>query len=197
MAGRFAGLLQSDVYGVVFDEMRLGHLRITAAQGVAAAADGVHAAITGSGSAVTTVTTAITNPPCPRNLTITPGGTTADVKGMSITVTGTNIKDERITEDFAFLANATAATVGAKAFKTVTSISIPAQDGAGATFAVGFGELIGLPVMLTDKPLTFVKDDGVIMTAPTMTIDADEIEKNVIDINGSLDGSVYDVFMAL
>lgn len=197
MAGRFAGLLQSDVYGSVFDEMRLGHLRITAAQGAAAAADGVHAAITASGSAVTTVTTAITKPPCPRNLVITPGGTTADVKAASITVTGTNIDDKRITEDFAFLANATAATVGTKAFKTVTSISIPAQDGAGATFEVGFGELIGLPVMLSAKPLTFVLDDGVIMTAPTFTIDADEIEKNVIDINDSLDGSVYDIFMAL
>lgn len=197
MAGRFAGLLGSDVYGSPLDEMRLAHFQISAAQGAAAAADGVHAAITGSASAAVEVTTAITNPPCPRNLVVTPGGTTADVAAASITIEGTNIADEKISEDFAFLANATAATTGALAFKTVTKITIPQQDGAGATYQIGFGELIGLPVMLAAKPLTFVLDDGVIMTAPTFVVDADEIEKNTIDINGSLNGSVYDIFMAL
>jgi len=40
-------------------------------------------------------------------------------------------------------------------------------------------------------------DDGAIMTAPVIAYDSDEIEKNTIDLNGSLDGSVYDIFMAL
>ena len=197
MEGRFAGVLASDVYNTALNEMRLAHFRISAEQGVASATDGVHAAITGSASAVTTVTTAITSPPYPRNLIITPGGTTGDVAACNITVTGTNIADELITEDFAFLANATGATTGTKAFKTVTGISIPQQDGAGATFTVGFGELLGLPIMLAEKTLVFALDDGFIMTAPALTVDADEIEKNIIDINGSLDGSVYDIFIAL
>jgi len=197
MTGRFAGILSSDVYGVEIDEMRLGHIQISAAEGVAASAAGVHAAITGSASAVTTVTTAITNPPCPRNITITPGGTTADVAACDITITGTNYQDKVITSAITFAANASTIVAGTKAFKTVTSISIPIQDGAAATFAIGFGELIGLPVMLTEKPLVFALDDGAIMTAPVIAYDSDEIEKNTIDLNGSLDGSVYDIFMAL
>lgn len=196
MDNRYVGELGSDVYGVSLNEFRLGHLQISAAQGVAADADGVHAAIA-SKTTAQTITTAITNPPYPRNITVTPGDTTGDIKAGTVIITGTNIAGDVITEDFAFLADASNAKAGAKAFKTVTSIYIPAQDGTGASFTIGFGELLGLPLMLDAKPLVFVLDDGVIMTAPTVTADADELEKNVIDVNGSLDGSVYDIFMAL
>lgn len=196
MDNRYVGELGSDVYGVSLNEFRLGHLQISAVQGVAADADGVHAAIA-SKTTAQTITTAITNPPYPRNITVTPGDTTGDIKAGTVIITGTNIADKVITEDFAFLADAADAKVGAKAFKTVTSIYIPVQDGTGASFTIGFGELLGLPVMLAHKPLAFALDDGVIMTAPVVTADADELEKNVIDINGSLDGSVYDIFMAL
>lgn len=196
MDNRYVGELGSDVYGVSLNEFRLGHLQISAVQGVAADADGVHAAIA---SKITeqTVTTAITNPPYPRNITVTPGDTTGDIKAGTIIITGTNIAGDVITEDFAFLADASDAKVGAKAFKTVTSIYIPVQEGTGASFTIGFGELLGLPLILDAKPLVFVLDDGVIATAPVITADADELEKNVIDMNGTLDGSVYDIFMAL
>lgn len=194
---RFSGLLSSDVYNTTLNEMKLGHIQITAAQGVAADADGVHAAITGSSTAATTVTDDITNPPYPRNLTVTPGGTTADVAAGDVVITGTNFANEVISESFTFLANATDAVTGALAFKTVTSILVHQQDGAAATFTIGFGELLGLPLILESKPLVFALDDGVIMTAPAITADDDELEKNVIDLNGSLDGSVYDIFLAL
>ena len=196
MDNRYVGELGSDVYGVSLNEFRLGHLQISAVQGVAADADGVHAAIA-SKTTAQTITTAITNPPYPRNITVTPGDTTGDIKAGTVIITGTNIADDVITEEFAFLADAADAKVGAKAFKTVTSIYIPVQDGTGASFTIGFGELIGLPLILDAKPLVFVLDDGVIATAPVITADADELEKNVIDVNGSLDGSVYDIFMAL
>ena len=112
-------------------------------------------------------------------------------------VYGTNFADQAISETFTFEADQETAETGALAFKTVNKITVAAQDGTGATFTVGFGELIGLPVMLSAKPLVFALDDGVIMTAPTVTADADELEKNVIDLNGSLDGSVYDIFFAI
>lgn len=152
----------------------------------------------GQDAAADVLTTDITNPPCPRNLTATSGGTVGDIGAVRVTVTGTNIADQVISETLpAFTANSASTVTGSLAFKTVTSISIPAHDGTGATTAIGFGELIGLPYMFTSKPLAFSLDDGVIMTAPTFTIDSDEIEKNVIDLNGSLDGSVYDIFLAL
>lgn len=195
-ANRYFGDLSTDVYGITANAAKMAHISLSAAQ--AAAAGAVHAAITGSSSAVVNTTTEITNPPYPRNLVITPGGTTADVAAMSITVTGTNIADKVITEAFAFAANATAATTGAKAFKTVTSISIPAQDGAGATFAVTFGDKLGLPYLLTERPLLWATDDGVIeTTAPTVVVDADEIEKNTIDLNTAMDGSIIDIYLVL
>jgi hypothetical protein len=193
---RYIGELETDVFGVTADEGKIAHLSFSAAQ--AAAAGTVHAAITGSGSETVVTTTEITNPPCPRNLVITPGGTTADVKAASITVTGTNMADEVITETFAFLANATGATTGAKAFKTVTSISIPAQDGAGATFAVTFGDKLGLPYKFSVKPVLWATFGGVIeTTVPTVAVSSTAVESNTIDLNTALDGTAVDVYMIL
>lgn len=196
MANRYIGSLSTDAYGVTADEARVAHISLSAAQ--AAAAGTVHAAITGSATVTVNTTTEITNPPYPRNLIITPGGTTADVKAMSITVAGTNMVGMPITETFAFLANATAATVGTKAFATATLISIPAQDGAGATFTVTWGDAIGLPYLLDARPLLWATFDGVIeTTAPTLATDTDELEKNLITLNSTLDGSLVDIYLVL
>ncbi len=196
MQDRYIGYLSSDVYGVGVDEARVGCIQLSATE--AAAAGVVHAAITGSGSAVVNTTTAITNPPYPRNIVITPGGTTTDVAACDITVTGTNFKDEVITEALSFAANATAPTVGVKAFKTVTKISIPIQDGAGATFAVTFGDKIGLPFYLTSNTVIHATLGGVKeTTAPTVVVDADEIEKNTVDLESALDGNAVDIYLLL
>ena len=189
----YGQVLSTDVAGVTADRGFVANLAWTAEETAAASATGVHAAITGSASAVTTVTTGITNPPCARNLTVTPGGTTTDVATGDVTITGTNINGETITEAFAFLANATDPTVGAKAFKTVTSIAIPQQDGAAATFAIGTGQLIGLPYKLSKKRVLVTLNDGVVDTAPALTISASALESNTVDFNGSLDGSVMDM----
>jgi len=195
---RYVGNLSTDVFGILADEARIAHLQLTALEAASASATAVHAAVTGSGSAITTVTTAITNPPYPRNIVITPGGTTADVAACSITVTGTDMANEVISEDIAFLANATAASSGVKAFKTVTSMSIPIQDGAAATFAFGFGELLGLPFKFTVKPLVFATDDGAIeTTAPVITPSATVLSANVIDLNTGMNGSIIDIYIVL
>ena len=196
MDNRFLGELSTDVYGLTVNEMRLAHFGTTAAEGAVADADGIHAAIA-SKTTAQTITDGISNPPYPRNITIAIGGTTGDVKAGDIVVYGTNIAGKEISETFTLTDDDTAVDAGTKAFKTVTSIVIPAQEGAGATFTFGFGELMGLPFILKGKPLVFVLDDGVLATTPAITADDDELEKNVIDMYGSLDGSAYEIFIAI
>jgi hypothetical protein len=196
--GVFAGLLSTDVYGVALRELRVGKLTLSALQSVASDADGILDGQASSATLVTTVTTFLNQPPYPRNVTILPGGTTTDVKGMAITVNGTNFADKAITEDFTFLANATEAVVGAKAFKTITSIVIPAQDGAGATWDVGWGEKLGLPFMADENRVLRAIDDGVVeTTAPTVTFDHDELEKNTVDLATTMNGSVIEIIVLL
>jgi hypothetical protein len=156
----------------------------------------VHAAVTDNGSPQT-VTTGITNPPYPRNITATAGGTGTDVKAIQVVITGTNIDDEEITETRpAFTVNTTGIVEGAKAFKTVTSVLIPAHDGTGATTAIGFGDKLGLPYELDANTVLLAALGGVREgTAPTVVADADEIEKNTVDLNSALDGSVVDIYL--
>ena len=196
--GRYLGALSTDVYGISLKELRVGKLTLTAAQTVAADPDGILDGQESAADAVTTVTEFLAQPPYPRNITILPGGTTDDVKAASITVNGTNIANQAISEAFAFLANATEAKVGAKAFKTITSVVIPAQDGASATFDVGWGDKLGLPFMASGNSVLHVLFDGVKeTTAPAVVFDADEIEKNTIDLHSALDGSIVEIVVAL
>lgn len=196
MDNRFLGELSTDVYGLTVNEMRLAHFGTTAAEGAVADTDGVHAAIASKVTAQT-ITDGISNPPYPRNITITIGGETGDVKAGDIVVYGTNIAGKEISETFTLTDDDTTVDAGTKAFKTVTSIVIAAQAGTGATFTFGFGELMGLPFILKGKPLVFVLDDGVLATTPVITADDDELEKNVIDMDGTLNGSAYEIFIAI
>ena len=194
--GRYVGELGTDVYGVTLDEVKRGKIEWTAAQAAAEAA--VHAAVTGSATVTVTTTTGFTQPSCPRNLKITPGGTTADVKEGSITVYGTNYADEAISEAFAFAANATAATVGAKAFKTVTSMVIPAQDAGAATFALATGSKLGLPLKLanncaSDALFGTAKDSAL----PTMAFSSSALESNTATFATALDGTALQLILDL
>jgi len=144
----------------------------------------------GSGA---TVTTFLVAQDVPRALQITPVSTTADVKAGNVTVTGTNIFGETITENFAFLDNASTATTGTKAFKTVTSIAFPAEDSPyTAQWDVGFTDKIGLDhCMNYAGDVAWATADGVYEgTRPTCVADADEVEKNVCDPNTAANGSV-------
>jgi hypothetical protein len=187
--GRYLGLLSSDSYSVPLDEMRLAHIQYTAEQAVAADTDGLL-----DGDALTTsaktFTDFLNDMPYARNIT----AVCSDTQTGDLVVNGTNIDDEVISETIAL--DSATPVAGAVAFKTATSIVTPAKAGS-ETIDVGWGELIGLPVKLSAKPLVFALDDGAIMTAPVVTADEDELEKNVINLDGSLDGSVYDVFFAI
>jgi len=187
--------LQTDVTGLQNDRGFISHLSLSATEAVAASTTGVHAAVTDNG-AQQVITADITNPPFTRCITATAGGTAGDIKAIQVTVVGTNINDEVITEILPVFTVDTAGTVvGLKAFKTVTSITIPAHDGTGATTAIGFGDKIGLPDLLPGDTVNMVLFGGTReATAATVTASTTALESNTVDLNSALDGSVVDIF---
>lgn len=155
----------------------------------------IHAAVTDNG-APQVITTAITNPDVPRNVTATAGGTNTDVKAIQVIVTGTNAYGDVITETLpAFTVDTTGTVVGSKAFKTVTSITIPAHDGTGATTAIGTGvggsnSKLGLPVKLDRDTIVNVHLNGVRETAhPTVAFSSTVLESNTIVLASALNGT--------
>lgn len=158
---------------------------------------GVHAAVTDDGTEQT-ITTSITNPDVPRVITATAGGTAADIKAIQVTINGTNAAGETITEDLpAFTVNTAGIVTGTKAFKTVTSIVIPAHDGTGATTAIGTGPALGLNHKLTTNtvlPGLSSFDATLETTDPTVTVSATALESNTITFDTTLDGSPVDAY---
>lgn len=145
-------------------------------------------------AAAVTLSSFTAQPDVPRNLTITPTGTTGDVESCVITVTGTNFFGATITEAFTFAADASTAQTGAKAFKTVSSVAFPADcesGGFAATWIIGVGEKLGAKrCMAAAGNLVFSTVAGVYETTrATVTADADEVEKNTFDFNGTMDAS--------
>lgn len=199
MRDRYVGKLGTDVYGIAVNEAKLAHIALTGDEAAATSAAGVLAATAGSTSATAQVITDdITNPPYPRNVLLTIAGTDTDVKAGSLIVTGTNIRDEVITETFTLENNTDTDQVGDKAFKTVTSVTIPQQDGTGCTFAIGLGVKLGLPFELDKKTCIMALHNGTIeTTAPTQAIDADDVENNTITLDTALDGEEVDIYLAL
>lgn len=150
----------------------------------------VHAAVTSTGSPLT-VTTAITNPAVCRNVTATAGGTNTDIKAIQVVVTGTNHNDEVISETLpAFTVDTAGTVVGSKAFKTVTSILIPAHDGTGATTAIGTGSKLGLPDKLGYNTIAAAYLAGTKEgTAPTVAVSSSAVESNTVSLNSALAGT--------
>ena len=159
----------------------------------------VHAAVTDNG-AEQVVTTAITNPPTPRNVTATAGGTAGDIKAIQVIVAGTNAEGVSITETLpAFTVNTAGTVTGSKAFATVTSITIPAHDGTGATTAVGLGAKLGLGERLSLDTVVAAHLNGTReSTRPTVAVSSSALESNTVTLNSALDGSavVVDYYTA-
>jgi hypothetical protein len=190
--------MQTDVEGVEVDKGNVAHFVVAAAAAVAATTASVKALFATSGSTTTVATTGITQPAVPKNLTVTAAGTDADVKAVQVTITGTNYADEVITEAMpAFTVNTLGTVVGSKAFKTITSISVPAMDGNGVTVSVGEGEKLGLPYKLPLNTVIRTFLGGTLEgTAPTVTTSTTAVESNTVDLNTALDGAkAVDVYL--
>lgn len=96
-----------------------------------------------SGSSATTLTPTA-QPSVPRAITITTGGTATDIKAAAITVTGKNSEGKTITDTVTPTVDTAGTLTTTKAFASVTSVSVPAQDGNGVTVAIGTSNNFGI-----------------------------------------------------
>jgi hypothetical protein len=73
-----------------------------------------------------------------KKITATAGGTPADIKAVQVVVAGFDADDKPLIETLpAFTVNSAGTVTGVGSFKTITSITIPAHDGTGATTSIG------------------------------------------------------------
>ena len=136
------------------------------------------------------ITEGLSNPPEPRTITATAGGTAGDVANVAVYIYGTDFDDQPIEEELPyFTANSATSNVvtGTKAFKTITKVLLPAHDGADATTSIGFSDVFGLPFKLDNKMIRVAFDGAWEATAPTISI-SDTLSLNTIDIVGTPDG---------
>ena len=142
-------------------------------------------------AATATVTSFLSQPDVPRNITILPGGTTADVAAGNVVVTGVDSDGDLISETLALTANQSVATVGNKAFAKINSISFPIGDSPfGANLDVGFGDKLGLNKCL-DGAGFFIKGivDGAALTGETVAANATGLSDNTVTPNPVANGS--------
>ena len=105
------------------------HVRQQIFEGPAAATNtGVHAAVTLADGATTNVTTGFTNPDIPRTIRLK--GNQSSTEGLEVVINGTDILDQAITETVTMGEAFATATDSSKAFKTVTSMVMPARGAA-------------------------------------------------------------------
>lgn len=189
--------IQTNTNNKKVDASYIAHLSYSADEAATADADAVHAAITASADVVVTTTEDFVAPPCPRNITATAGGTTGSIKAVQVKVYGTNFNDEAINETLPIFTADTAGSVeGAKAFKTVTKVEIPAMDGAGVTVTIGFGDKLGIPYKLSHNTVLVAYLNNVLeATAAGVTVSATALENNTIDLSTALNGSVVDAYL--
>lgn len=140
-------------------------------------------------------TLAHTAPDVPRNITVSQTAVGAEDTNGTIVVVGTDINDEVISETIT--PNAGATVAGAKAFKTVTSVT-----GAGwvigegnDTITVGFGSCIGLPDKLANNTVLAAILNAVReANAPTVTYSSTVLSQNTVDFDSAWGGTVAEVY---
>ena len=185
---KFGQKIQTGAKGVSADRAFLANVNIPAA--LAADSAGMKDGAATSATAITTISTFLRQPDWPRNIVVVVAATTAaDIAACNIVVTGINFADEVITETHAVTADTAGTFTGTKAFKTVTSVVVPIQDGASVTVDVGWGVIFGLPYKLYADELVLLKLFNKAVDAATVIADAADVEKNTIDMAGTPDGT--------
>ena len=149
----------------------------------ALSADGCHAALSLSGSAQT-ITTGIANPDVPRNVTLVSSGTQAD----DVVITGTDENGVAVTDTLTI--NNTATIQGVKAFSTITQIVYPIDDGSSVNITVGYGDVLGLGLLLSRDSVVAAYLNGVKEgTAPAVTFSSSVVASNTVDLDSATDGN--------
>lgn len=178
--GRFLGSLPTDAQGVSIPELKVGVIDFGKPKGLDA--DGILAATAIDDTDPTVVTTFLAQPDVARGLTFTPS---ASADAGNILIEGTDITGNPISETVA--TSTTNAVVSVYAYKTVTKITFPKDDGT-ITWNVGWGDKLGIPLKGAVKPMALEYDDGVLQTTVgTLTVDATTLAKNMYDPHGTLD----------
>lgn len=176
--------------GVSADHEFLAHYLIPAPATVDAdgIVDGAEAT-TGAEAEPLVITTFLAQPDVARNITVTVAATTAgDVAAGNIVVTGTDLSGAAISENFVITADTPATVTGSLAFKSVTSITVPVQDGASVTVDAGWGKKFGLPYKLPTNSLILLKLFDGSTDSGTVTASASSLAENVLALNGTPDG---------
>lgn len=138
----------------------------------------------------TEVTSFLAQPDVCRNITITPGGTTADVRGGVTVVTGVDVLGQTRIEAFEFDDNQSAAETGSLAFCSVSKVLFHAMDGASATFDVGVGDKLGMKRCMDGDHVVFAALGGAYeSTRPTVASNTTLIGGNTVDLSSAYDGS--------
>lgn len=185
---KFGQTIQTDAQGVSVDRAFLAHVNIPAA--LAADSDGMKDGVATSTTAITTISTFLRQPDWPRNIVVVVAATTAaDIAAGNIVVTGISFADEVISETHSVTADTAGTFTGTKAFKTVTSVAVPIQDGSSVTIDIGWGMIFGLPYKLSADELVILKLFNKAVDAATVVVDVTDIEKNTVDMAGTPDGA--------
>lgn len=159
-------------------------------------------AATAGASTPQTITTNITQPDLPRVISLTIGGSAAGVQSSSILVNGMNFEGKPITETFNVPAGTTGTINGTKAFRTITSVVIPAQVGTSATFAIGTLNIFGTKHRLfknnTTVKVYHATGVGVsgytgltLQGVPTVTASGKDLELNTVQPLTAPDGTKF------
>lgn len=138
-------------------------------------------------------------PDVARNITVTQTAVDAEDTNGTIVVVGTDIAGNAITETIT--PNAGATVAGAKAFKTVTSVTGAGWiiGGGNDTITVGVGSLIGLPMSLTADALVFA---GTLngtreATLPVITKSTSVLSQNTVDFTTAWGGTPGVLFVMI
>lgn len=192
----FGQTITTNAEGYGVDRAFLAHINIPEAAAAKADAiiDGAKGP-SGEGAEALVVDEFDAQPAWPRNITVSVAATTlAHIAAGIVKVEGINFANEAISENF----TVTAATatgdnplVGDLAFKKVTKVTIPVQNGDSVTFDVGWGAKFGIPYKLYTDELVILKlfNKAVEDTEGTVTADASDLEKNVYAPNGTPNGT--------
>ena len=154
--------IQTDVTGVTADRAFVAHVNWADPAAADANAIGLWH-LTAIGQAIVT---GLVNPDYPRALAVV--GSVTGITG-DVTITGTNMAGETITETLAL--NGTTPKAGTKAFKTVTKVDLPTQTNAG-TKQVETATIVG----------TITKEGTATVTVKSAHYAADKVMHVAVDL---------------
>lgn len=137
-----------------------------------------------------TISSFSAQPDYARNITLSPGLSTGSVGAGTAIVTGLNIFGKAISENFTISSGQSTVSTGSKAFKSVSSVVIPASTGANVQWTVGIGNKLGVKSCLDRAGDYLASELNSVYDASrgTMAVDPALIESNTFQSSGTLDG---------